>query len=57
MDSENAHRCGENVQNGFSFDFLQRYHKDSYQFLNHNIQVTGDETWVSPVNVETKEQL
>jgi hypothetical protein len=26
------------------------------EFLNHIIQVTGDETWVSFVNTETKEQ-
>jgi hypothetical protein len=36
--------------------FLERYHKDVEEFLNHIIQVTGDETWVSFVNVETKEQ-
>jgi hypothetical protein len=30
--------------------FLEQYHKD------HIVQVTGDGTWVSCVNVETKEQ-
>jgi hypothetical protein len=40
----------------FCFDFLQQYHKDGDKFLNHIIQVTGDETWVSFVNFETKEQ-
>jgi histone-lysine N-methyltransferase SETMAR len=34
--------------------FLELYHKDGEEFLNHII--TGDETWVSFVNVETKEQ-
>jgi transposase len=34
--------------------FLERYFKDGNEFLNHI--VTGDETWVSCVNVETKEQ-
>jgi hypothetical protein len=34
--------------------FLERYHKDGDEFLNHI--VTGDETRVSFVNVETKEQ-
>jgi hypothetical protein len=34
--------------------FLERYHKDSDGFLSHI--VTGDEIWVSFVNVETKEQ-
>jgi hypothetical protein len=36
--------------------FLEHYHKDSYEFLNHIICVTGDETWVSFVNTGTKEQ-
>jgi hypothetical protein len=36
--------------------FLERYHKDGNEFLIHIIQVTGDETWVSFVNVETKDQ-
>jgi hypothetical protein len=33
---------------------LQQYHKDGDVFLNHII--TGDEIWVSYVNVENKEQ-
>jgi hypothetical protein len=36
--------------------FLERHQKDGYEFLNHIVRVTGDETWVSFVNVETKEQ-
>jgi hypothetical protein len=36
--------------------FLERYHKDGDEFLNHIGRVRGDETWVSFVNVETKEQ-
>jgi hypothetical protein len=56
MGSENVHRCAQNAENGFGFDFLQRYHKDSDEFLSHIIRVTGDETWVSFVNVEIKEQ-
>jgi hypothetical protein len=35
--------------------FLERYCKDGNEFLNHI--VTEDETWVSCVNVETKEQF
>jgi hypothetical protein len=35
---------------------LERYHKDGDEFLNHIVQVTGDETWVSFVNAETKDQ-
>jgi hypothetical protein len=37
-------------------DFLERYHKDDNEILSHIVRVTGDETWVSFVNVETKEQ-
>jgi hypothetical protein len=39
-----------------SVDILERYCKDGDEFHNHIIQVTGDDTWVSFVNVETKEQ-
>jgi hypothetical protein len=35
---------------------LQRYHKDDDKFLSHIERVTGDETLVSCVNPETKEQ-
>jgi hypothetical protein len=35
--------------------FLERYHKDGNEFLSL-VRVTGNETWVSFVNVETKEQ-
>jgi ribosomal protein S28E/S33 len=35
---------------------LEQYHKDGDEFLSHIIQVPGDKTWVSFVNVETKEQ-
>jgi hypothetical protein len=27
--------------------FLERYHKDGDEFVNHIVRVTGDETWVS----------
>jgi hypothetical protein len=36
--------------------FSERYHKDGREFLKHIVRVTGVETWVSFVNVETKEQ-
>jgi hypothetical protein len=43
--SENAHACGQNAENIFGFVFfLERYHKDGYEFLNHIVRVTGDET-------------
>jgi hypothetical protein len=56
MGSEKAHGSSQNAENGFGFDFLQRYHKDGDEFLSHFIRVMSDETWVSFVNVETKEQ-
>jgi hypothetical protein len=56
MGSENAHECSQNIENGFVFDFLVRYRKDGDEFLSHIVRVTGDETWVSFVNDETKEQ-
>jgi hypothetical protein len=37
--------------------FLEKYHEDGDEFLNRIIRVTGDETWASFVNTETKEQL
>jgi hypothetical protein len=48
MGSENADGC--------AFDLLDRYRKDGNEILNHILRVTGDETWVPFVNVETKEQ-
>jgi hypothetical protein len=57
MGSENAQGCPYNAVNEFSFDvFLERYHKDGDNFLNHIVQLTGDETSVAFINVETKEQ-
>jgi hypothetical protein len=39
-----------------SLTFLEQYHEHGNEFLNHIVQVTGDETWVSLLNIETKEQ-
>jgi spore coat polysaccharide biosynthesis protein SpsF (cytidylyltransferase family) len=36
--------------------FLEQYHKDGDEFLRHIVRVTGDEPWVSFVNVETKKK-
>jgi hypothetical protein len=44
MGSENAHGRVQNAKNGFGFDFLELYHKDGYEFLNHIVRVAGDET-------------
>jgi hypothetical protein len=40
----------------FDFDFSEQYHKDGNEFFNHIMQATGDETCVSLVNNESKEQ-
>jgi macrodomain Ter protein organizer (MatP/YcbG family) len=56
MDSGNSDGNAQNAENGFGFHFLERYHKDGDEFLNYIVRVTTDETWVSFVNVETKEQ-
>jgi hypothetical protein len=52
----NAHGCAQNAENIFGFDLLGRHYKDGDELLDHNLRVTGDETWVSFVNAETKEQ-
>jgi tRNA(Ile2) C34 agmatinyltransferase TiaS len=57
MGSKNAHRCAQNAENCFDFDFLEQYHKYGNEFLNNIIQVTGDEIWLSFLNAETKEQF
>jgi hypothetical protein len=44
MGSENGNGCAQNAENGFDFDFLQRYHKDGHEFLNHIIRVTNDDS-------------
>jgi hypothetical protein len=36
--------------------FLERCHKDGDEFLSHIVRVTGNESWVPFVSVETKEQ-
>jgi hypothetical protein len=35
---------------------LERYHKNGDQFINHIVRITGDETCLSFLNVETEEQ-
>jgi hypothetical protein len=39
-----------------AMNFLEWYHKHGDEFLNHIVQVAGDEPWVPSVNAETKEQ-
>jgi hypothetical protein len=47
---------GAHKTQGMPSALTKLYHNDGNKFLNHFIQVTGDETLVSFVNVETKEQ-
>jgi hypothetical protein len=56
MGSENAVTVGHKTQRMASsfVDFLKRCHKDGDEFLNHIVRVTGDETWVSFVNVNQR---
>jgi hypothetical protein len=56
MCSENTHGCAQNAEKVFGFDILERYHNDGDEFINHIVRVTGEETWISFVNVGTKEQ-
>jgi hypothetical protein len=42
MASKNAYRCTQTTENGFRFDFLERYHKYGNKFLSH--VMTDDET-------------
>jgi hypothetical protein len=56
MGSENAHGCAQNAENFFSFDFLEQCHEVGNEFVSRIIRVTGDDTWVLFLNVETKEQ-
>jgi hypothetical protein len=55
MGSENCDGCAQNAENGFGFDlFRAKPQKMAMNFFSHI--VTGDETWVSFVNVKTKKQ-
>jgi hypothetical protein len=57
MGSENAHGCTQKAENGFGYYFsYSDTAKMATNFLSHIVRVTGDETWVSFVNAETKEQ-
>jgi hypothetical protein len=46
-------KCREWLQ---LWHYLEWYHRDGGAFLSHIVQVTGDETWVTFVNVDTREQ-
>jgi hypothetical protein len=56
MCSENAHGEHKTQRMASALTFLELYHKDVDEFLNDIVQITSDETWVSFVNAETKEQ-
>jgi hypothetical protein len=49
-----SHKMQRIASNGF--DFLERYHKDGDEFLNHIVAISGDETWGSVMDTETEEQ-
>jgi hypothetical protein len=44
------------VHSRFGSDFLEQYHNDGNDFLNHITCVTGIETCISFVNGKTREQ-
>jgi hypothetical protein len=50
-----AHKT-QRMDSVLTLTFLERYHKDGNEFLNHIVRVTDVETWVLFVNVETKKQ-
>jgi len=54
MDAEDAHRGAQKTVFVCALTFLMRYHKEGDGMLSHI--VTGDETWVSHITPETKQQ-
>jgi hypothetical protein len=54
MGSENAHGCSQMQR--MALTLSEPYYKDGDKFIKHIVYVTADETWISFVNVETKEQ-
>jgi hypothetical protein len=56
MGSEMLMDVHETQRLASALTFLGQYHKDGCEFLYHIICVTSDETWVSFVNIEAKEQ-
>jgi hypothetical protein len=44
MGSEYGHGCAQDAENSFGSEFLERYHKDGDEFLNHIARATDDET-------------
>jgi hypothetical protein len=51
-----ANGCAQKAENGFGFYFFRAVPQDGNELINHILRVTGDGTWVSFVNVKTKEQ-
>jgi hypothetical protein len=56
MGSENLMGAHKTQRMASGSTFLVQYHKDGDEFLNHVVGVTGDEIWVSFMNVAIKEQ-
>jgi hypothetical protein len=49
----NAHKTQRMAS---TLTFLEQFHRGGNEFLNHIVRVTGDETLITFVNVETKGQ-
>jgi hypothetical protein len=56
MGSEIAYGAHKTQRMAAALTFSERYHKDGDEFLIHIVRVTRDETWISFLNVETKDQ-
>lgn len=56
MDSEKVHECMQNAENGFGFDTFGAIPQRWQWIFHHILHRTGDETCLSFMVVETKEQ-
>ena len=54
MGAQDAHRGAQKQRVACALAFLMRYHKEGDGILSHI--VTGDETWVSNITPESKQQ-
>jgi len=54
MGAQDAYRGAQKQRVACALTFLMRYHKERDGMLNHI--VTGDETWVSYITPESKQQ-
>ena len=54
MGAQDAYRGAQKQRVACALTFLMRYHKEGDGMLSHI--VTGDETWVSHITPESKQQ-